>query len=136
MQRWNDGKPPRGAQILVNDCNGDGRNDLISSIDCHGLGLAWFEQQAGTEGAMKFVRHDIMDMSSLENDFGITFSQLHALAAKTMQVPDGFHVDLVAGEPYLKQPIAMCFDARGRIWVAIAPILPRPRALTTRDHDA
>ncbi len=35
-----------------------------------------------------------------------------------MKVPAGFAVDLVAGEPEVVQPIAMCFDARGRIWVA------------------
>ncbi|RYD50540.1 MAG: hypothetical protein EOP83_23805, partial [Verrucomicrobiaceae bacterium] len=39
-------------------------------------------------------------------------------AAGRMTVPDGFAVDLIAGEPDVVQPIAMCFDARGRIWVA------------------
>lgn len=38
-------------------------------------------------------------------------------AAGKMKVPAGFAVDLVAGEPDVVQPIAMCFDARGRIWV-------------------
>ena len=41
-----------------------------------------------------------------------------AEAAAYMEVPAGFAVDLVAGEPDVVQPIAMCFDARGRIWVA------------------
>ncbi len=39
-------------------------------------------------------------------------------AAAHMTVPAGFAVDLIAGEPDVVQPIAMCFDARGRIWVA------------------
>lgn len=39
-------------------------------------------------------------------------------AAGHMTVPAGFAVDLIAGEPEVVQPIAMCFDARGRIWVA------------------
>ena len=38
-------------------------------------------------------------------------------AVKKMEVPEGFQVDLLAAEPDLVQPIAMCFDARGRIWV-------------------
>jgi putative membrane-bound dehydrogenase-like protein len=38
-------------------------------------------------------------------------------ALKKMEVPEGFQVDLLAAEPDLVQPIAMCFDARGRIWV-------------------
>jgi putative membrane-bound dehydrogenase-like protein len=39
-------------------------------------------------------------------------------AAARMKVPAGFAVDLIAAEPDIVQPIAMCFDARGRIWVA------------------
>lgn len=39
-------------------------------------------------------------------------------AAARMQVPEGFAVDLIAGEPEVVQPVAMCFDARGRLWVA------------------
>jgi putative membrane-bound dehydrogenase-like protein len=41
-------------------------------------------------------------------------------AARTMVVPDGFHVTLFAGEPDVKQPIAFCLDDRGRLWVAEA----------------
>lgn len=41
-------------------------------------------------------------------------------AAKAMDVPDGFRVDLVASEPHVRQPIAMTIDERGRIWVAEA----------------
>src|SRR5712672_633409 len=32
------------AQMLVYDVNGDGLNDVITSLDAHGYGLAWFEQ--------------------------------------------------------------------------------------------
>ncbi len=39
-------------------------------------------------------------------------------AVERMKVPAGFAVDLVTAEPEVVQPIAMCFDARGRIWVA------------------
>jgi putative membrane-bound dehydrogenase-like protein len=34
------------------------------------------------------------------------------------RVPDGFHVSLFAAEPHVRQPIAMAFDDRGRLWVA------------------
>src|SRR5262245_18915786 len=34
-----------------------------------------------------------------------------------MTVPDGFKVTLFAGEPDIVQPIAFCFDDRGRMWV-------------------
>ena len=39
-------------------------------------------------------------------------------AAARMKVPAGFAVDLIGAEPDIVQPIAMCFDSRGRIWVA------------------
>jgi hypothetical protein len=40
-----------------------------------------------------------------------------AEAIARMRVPDGFHVELVAAEPDLVNPVAMTFDERGRIWV-------------------
>lgn len=46
-------------------------------------------------------------------------------AARTMVVPDGFHVTLFAGEPDVKQPIGFCLDDRGRLWVAEAYNYPR-----------
>lgn len=223
-----------GAQILVDDVDGDGDNDLITSLNAHAYGIAWFEQT----GPGKFARHDIVGQSSTDNAYGVAFSQPHALgladmdgdgrndfvtgkryfahkgrdpgglqdavlywfrntetedgidwvphlvdddsgvgvevkvtdlnkdrkpdivtsskkglivhtqvaggvhsafskwdhgnhrpqdqyktdltaeqARNEVDVPDGFSVDLIAAEPDLVQPIAMCFDARGRIWV-------------------
>ena len=46
-------------------------------------------------------------------------------AAKAMTVPPGFSVSVFAGEPDLHQPIAMCFDHRGRLWVVEAFTYPR-----------
>ena len=62
-------------------------------------------------------------------------------AARTMQVPEGFHVTLFAGEPDVKQPIGFCIDDRGRLWVAEAYNYPnhgeRPgdRILIFEDTD-
>lgn len=39
-------------------------------------------------------------------------------AAAAMTVPEGFDVKLFAGEPDVHQPIAMCIDDRGRVWIA------------------
>ena len=46
---------------------------------------------------------------------GPPLSPTEALAK--MQVPDGFHVELVASEPDLMNPVAMAFDDAGRIYV-------------------
>src|SRR5207244_9380482 len=48
-------------------------------------------------------------------------------AASVMTVPEGFEVKLFAGEPDVRQPIAMCLDDRGRVWVAEAYCYPRRR---------
>ena len=39
-------------------------------------------------------------------------------AANGFRVPDGFHVTVFAAEPDVQNPIAMAWDARGRLWVA------------------
>ncbi|HSZ58202.1 MAG TPA: PVC-type heme-binding CxxCH protein [Tepidisphaeraceae bacterium] len=46
-------------------------------------------------------------------------------ALAKMTVPPGFHVDLVASEPQIVNPIAMTFDDRGRIWVTQSVEYPR-----------
>ncbi|MFO0912792.1 MAG: PVC-type heme-binding CxxCH protein [Pirellulales bacterium] len=47
-----------------------------------------------------------------------------AEAASYMSVPEGFRIQLVAGEPLVHQPVAMAIDARGRIWIAEAYTYP------------
>jgi putative membrane-bound dehydrogenase-like protein len=46
-------------------------------------------------------------------------------AAAAMTVPEGFEVRLFAGEPDVHQPVAMCLDDRGRLWVAEAYTYPK-----------
>ena len=53
--------------------------------------------------------------------------QTAAEALKTMSLPKGFQVSLVAGEPKVVQPIAMCFDERGRLWVVEGMSYPKKR---------
>ncbi len=48
-------------------------------------------------------------------------------AAAAMTVPDGFRVELVAGEPDIHQPIAFTIDERGRLWVVEAHSYPIKR---------
>ncbi len=81
-----------GAQMLVTDSNGDGRNDVVTSYNAHGCGLGWFEQRA--DGS--FAEHRIMGAAPAENAQGVTFSQLHALAAADID-GDGLQ-DVVTGK--------------------------------------
>ena len=50
-----------------------------------------------------------------------------AEALKAMSLPKGFQVSLVAAEPRVVQPIAMCFDERGRLWVVEGMSYPNKR---------
>lgn len=94
-RRWALPPQPGGAQILVDDLDGDGDSDIITSLRAHGFGLAWFEQYEPG----KFVPHSIMGESSTDNPFGVCFSQHHALALADID-GDGRN-DFVTGKRYL-----------------------------------
>src|SRR5580765_4922166 len=55
-------------------------------------------------------------------------------AARKMTVPEGFTVELVASEPEIVNPIAMCFDDSGRIWITESVEYPRKSAGSGRDR--
>ena len=37
---------------------------------------------------------------------------------KTMQLPPGYHLELVASEPIIQEPVAIVWDPNGRLYVA------------------
>lgn len=41
-----------------------------------------------------------------------------AESIKKIQLPPGFHVELVASEPMVQEPVAICWDGNGRMYVA------------------
>ena len=46
-----------------------------------------------------------------------------------MVVPDGFHVEVFASEPMIRQPLTVSFDSRGRAWVIEYLQYPTPAGL-------
>ena len=60
---------------------------------------------------------------------------------KSFRVATGFRIELVAAEPDVADPVAIAFDARGRLWVAEMADYPvertggRVRLLEDRDRD-
>ena len=66
-----------GAEMGIYDVNGDGLNDVVTSLEAHGWGLAWFEQKRDSSGNISFVEHMIMDDYSTKNPENVTFSELH-----------------------------------------------------------
>ena len=67
-----------GSVMAVYDANGDGLNDVVSNLNVHGFGLAWFEQKRDASGNISFVRHMINDDYSQKSVGNVTFSQAHA----------------------------------------------------------
>jgi hypothetical protein len=86
-----------GAQMFAYDVDGDGDNDIITSLNAHDHGLAWFEQSRDA-GRISFKRHLIMGERPDENPYGVVFSELHALALADV---DGDRLmDIVTGKTY------------------------------------
>jgi hypothetical protein len=87
-----------GSVMAVYDANGDGLNDVVTSLSAHGWGLAWYEQKRDAAGAISFVQHMIMDDFSTKNAGGVTFSQPHGA---TFADVDGDRVpDFIVGKRY------------------------------------
>ncbi len=85
------------AQMLVYDVNGDGLNDVITSINAHGYGLSWYEQ-VRENGNITFREHVILNKDTSKDRYGIQFSQLHSLALVDMD-GDGL-MDVVTGKRF------------------------------------
>ena len=47
---------PGGAEMAVYDVNGDGLNDVVTSLQAHGWGLSWFEQKKAADGTDQLRR--------------------------------------------------------------------------------
>lgn len=71
-------KDKGGAQMFACDVDADGDQDVITSLNAHGWGLAWFEQFQAN-GGITFQEHKIMGDRSEEAKYGAAFSQPHAV---------------------------------------------------------
>ena len=87
-----------GSVMAVYDVNGDKLNDVVTSLNAHGFGLAWYEQKRDAAGKISFVQHMIMDDYSTKNAGGVTFSELHG---STFADVDGDGIkDFIVGKRY------------------------------------
>jgi len=89
--------------MFAYDVNGDGRNDVIASLNPHGYGFAWFEQVLDN-GAISFRKHLILneaaekDKPPRPNDYGVSFSQHHSVDLVDMD-GDGLK-DIITGKRF------------------------------------
>ncbi len=86
-----------GAQMHAYDVNGDGLNDIITALDAHAFGLAWYEQYR--EGStIRFREHVIMNKAPEDNRYGVKFSEVHAIELTDVD-GDGLK-DIVTGKRF------------------------------------
>ncbi|MEO8494997.1 MAG: PVC-type heme-binding CxxCH protein [Planctomycetota bacterium] len=89
--------PAGGADMFAYDVDGDGDNDVITSLSAHSYGLAWHEQvRHGDE--VKFIQHLIMGDKPEDNPYGLVFTELHTVNLADID-GDGLQ-DIVTGKTY------------------------------------
>jgi hypothetical protein len=89
-----------GSVMAVYDVNGDGLNDVVTALNAHGWGMAWFEQKRDAQGHISFVEHMITDDlgTQKENAGGVAFSEPHGT---TYADVDGDGIpDFIVGKRY------------------------------------
>src|SRR5690606_36361795 len=85
-----------GAEIGIYDVNGDGLADVVTSLEGHGFGLAWFEQKRDAGGRIAFARHMIMDNYQTKNAGDVLFTEPHGAAFADID-GDGL-LDIIVGK--------------------------------------
>ncbi len=105
---------PGGAQMPVLDVDGDGDADIVTSLEAHGYGLAWFEQTAASP--LAFDEHVIVPDAAPADDAPVVMHEPHAVAVADID-GDGVE-DIVSGERFWGHiPAGMPdFDEPARIY--------------------
>jgi hypothetical protein len=77
------------AHMIVYDVDGDGLNDVVTALNCHLYGFAWYKQ-VRKDGNITFEKKVLIPSEPADNFFP-KVSQLHALVAADMNgdgIPD------------------------------------------------
>lgn len=86
-----------GAEMYAYDVDGDGDNDVITSLAAHDYGLAWYEQ-VRVDGQPQFKQHLIMGERPSDNRYGVLFTEPHSVNVVDVD-GDGLK-DIVTGKTY------------------------------------
>jgi hypothetical protein len=85
------------AQMFAYDFNGDGLNDVLTTLAPHNFGIAWYEQTK-ENGQISFKKHLITGREPKDSKYGVKFSQAHAFDLIDMD-GDGIK-DFVTGKRF------------------------------------
>jgi hypothetical protein len=86
-----------GADMFAYDVDGDGVNDIITSLAAHDYGLAWYQQDRSGPVTI-FRQHLIMGKDPKQSRYGTLFTEPHSVALADMD-GDGLK-DIVTGRTY------------------------------------
>jgi hypothetical protein len=86
-----------GAEMYAYDVDGDGLNDIITSLGAHDYGLAWYQQDKSGPVPV-FRQHLIMGKTPKQSRYGTLFTEPHSVALHDMD-GDGLK-DIVTGRTY------------------------------------
>ena len=86
-----------GSQMHVYDFDGDGDNDVLTSLQAHGYGLSWYEN-VGKAGEVDFQERKIMGAKPEDNPYGVCFTQMHSIDLADID-RDGV-LDIVTGKRF------------------------------------
>lgn len=96
-------------EILTGSC--------VVGLNVLNCGMIWRAIVFGMLGATAAVGAGFAEPHNSEKDFSVLPLDPDAAAAGFV-VPEGFKVGVFAAEPAVRNPIAMTWDHRGRLWVA------------------
>ena len=85
------------AQMFAYDADGDGDEDVVTSLAAHGYGIAWFEQRTSA-GATTFAEHLIATNDPADAGSSVLIFQPHSLDMADVD-GDGLS-DIVTGERF------------------------------------
>lgn len=88
-------------------------------------------------GMKRLVRVVTVSLSVVFTGFGAIFGQglKPDEAARKMTLPEGFMANVYASEPDIRQPVAACWDHKGRLWVIEYLQYPVPEGLKALTMD-